>query len=97
MNDNITILLIIAVSVVIIILYISIIHKDHLRNYNSLNNKLGSKELFKNYTHKIIENKDLSEADNLLKSELSNVRKELLKINKKTKKSIAFQRQHDQD
>lgn len=82
MNDNITILLIIAVSVVIIILYISIIHKDHLRNYNSLNSKLGSKELFKNYTHKIIENKDLSEADNLLKSELSIVRKELLKINK---------------
>ena len=85
MNDNITILLIVSVSVIIIFLYISITYKDHLRNYNRLNSRLGSKELFKNYTHKIIENKDLSEEDNLLKSELSNVREELWKINKDSK------------
>ena len=83
MNDKILIVLIIAVFVIIIFLYISITNKEHLRNYNrSLNSRLDSNELFKDYTHKIIENKDLSEEDNLLNLELSNVRKELWKINK---------------
>tara|TARA_Y100000741_G_scaffold122933_1_gene92501 strand:+ start:402 stop:1202 length:801 start_codon:yes stop_codon:yes gene_type:complete len=83
MNDKILIVLIIAVSVIIIILYISVNNEENLlKNTSSINSKEDLKELFKNYNHKIINNKDLIEESNNIESKLFKVCEDALNITK---------------